>query len=221
MMVFASISAQAAPTAKQLSKRYPQLPAIQQVSPSPMTGIYQVIAGGKVFYTSADGRYFLFGDLVDMKANKNLSAAAKAKLVKSDFDRLPLNDAIKTVQGNGKRVLVVFTDPDCPFCRQLENELPKLKDVTIYRFPYPIVQLHPNAYENAVSIWCASDRQKAWDAAMMGVALPHATCSNPVYRNVELGKSLNITATPTLIARDGKRLVGAASVSAIDAWLGK
>jgi thioredoxin-related protein len=71
---------------------------------------------------------------------------------------LPLQDAIKTIQGNGKRTVYVVTDPDCRYCRQLDSELTQIKNVTIYRFEDPLTELHPNAANIAKQIWCAPDR---------------------------------------------------------------
>ena len=45
-------------------------------------------------------------------------------------------------------------------------------------------------------------------------------CPNPINENLVLGGSLGVKATPTLIAADGRVLVGAASAEKLEQWLG-
>ena len=82
-----------------------------------------------------------------------------------DFASLPLDHAIKTVQGNGRRKLAVFADPYCPYCAALERRLWQVSDVTIYTFLFPI--LTAESKPMAAAIWCAPERAKAWRAWML------------------------------------------------------
>ena len=176
--------------------------------------------GTNLAYVDQSGQYFLFGHLYDMKAQRDLSAERKDTLARVDFDTLPLTDAMKEVRGNGARVLAIFSDPDCPYCQQLESDLRGLSNVTIYTFLMPLVSLHPAAHSKAVSVWCAKDSIAAWHATMWrGEPIAQADCPHPVDRNVALGERLGINGTPTLIAADGRMLPGAASKDQIEAWL--
>jgi thiol:disulfide interchange protein DsbC len=135
---------------------------------------------------------------------------------------LPLNQAIKVVKGNGSRKLAVFSDPDCPFCKQLEQQaLVGLNDVTIYTFLFPLAELHPDAANKAKAIWCAQDRTRAWQDWMLNGQLPKGatTCATPVEENAELGKKLGIRGTPLLIFANGKRVSGAIPAQEIEARL--
>ncbi len=136
--------------------------------------------------------------------------------------QLPLVNAIKTVQGNGRRTLYVFTDPDCPYCRQLEHALAQLKNVTIYRFEYPLASLHPNATEVAQRIWCAPNRAAAWDAYEANHALPadNGTCANPIAANVAMASSLGLDGTPDLIAANGRVHEGMMSLDDLEHFVG-
>ena len=193
---------------------------IDRVVPSELAGLYEVVMGKNVAYVDGAGRYFLFGHLYDMRSQRDLTAERKDALAKIDFATLPLKDAIKTVRGTGKRVVAVFSDPDCPFCKSLERELAALTDTTIYTFLFPLDGLHPEARARAVAIWCASDPAGAWRSLMLEGASPAPRdCANPVERNVALGTSLGVTGTPTLIAGDGRLKAGAASAQDIAAWL--
>ena len=136
---------------------------------------------------------------------------------------LPLDLAIKKVKGNGERKLVVFSDPDCPFCAQLEKTLKNIDNTAVYTFLFPIDQLHPDAARKARMIWCAPDRVKAWDAHYDSGTLPDnpGECENPVAKTQALGASLKINATPTLVFADGSIVPGALSVERLEGEFAK
>ena len=188
---------------------------------SPIAGLTEVVMGENVAYVDGSGRYFLFGHVYDMQEGKDLTAAPAAKEIpRIDFATLPLNDAIVTVQGSGKRKLAVFSDPDCPYCQQLAKELAQLNDVTIYTFLMPLDEIHPNARNRSVAVWCARDRSSVWLALMeRGVAPPSANCENPLERNADLASRLGVRGTPALFSEDGRRMAGTAPASRLDAFL--
>ena len=193
---------------------------IDRVTSSELPGLYEVAMGKNVAYVDGQGRYFLFGHLYDMKSQRDLTAERTEARAKIDFATLPLKDAIKTVRGNGRRVLAVFSDPDCPYCKALEAELDGLTDATIYTFLFPLDQLHPEARDRAVAIWCADDPAKAWAALMRDGTLPSLRdCPNPVERNVALGTSVGVNGTPTLFSGDGRMKAGAVKTAELIAWL--
>ncbi len=135
--------------------------------------------------------------------------------------KLPLDLAFKKVKGNGERKLIVFSDVDCPFCAKLEQELKSIDNVTIYTFLYPIDQLHPDAARKSRLIWCAPDRQKAWDAFFETGALPDnkGDCDNPVAKLAELGARYKVSATPTMMFADGSIVPGALPAQRLEAEL--
>jgi len=198
-------------------------PATQfnEIRPSQFEGMYEVVMGKNVGYTDGEGRYFLFGHVFDMQTRQDLTQQRIDELNKVNFSELPLKDAIKEVRGKGQRKLVVFSDPDCPYCKKLEQDLPKLDNVTIYTFPMPLEGLHPNAPQTAKSIWCSSKRQSAWHDYLVSNKQPTANtdCANPIDRNIQLGQKLGINGTPTLVAEDGRVMPGAASAEQIENWL--
>jgi len=205
--------------AEQLKQRYPAT-RIDQVLPSPLPGLYEVIMGRNVAFSDAEGRYFIFGHLYDMQSQRDLTAERKESLAKVDWSVLPLENSIQFISGKGERVLAVFSDPDCPYCRKVEAELAKLDNVTIYLFPFPIQSLHSNAVAKSTAIWCAKDRAQTWrDVLAGGKLVGKGDCENPIAANVALAERLGINGTPTLIARDGRLLPGAASADRISAWL--
>jgi thiol:disulfide interchange protein DsbC len=194
-----------------ITKAIPGLPSDAKVNKS-VNGLYEVAVGRKVFYVSSDGKYVLFGNLIDVDSKENLTEKRVAELSKIDFSKLPLDLAIKEVNGNGSRKLVVFSDPDCPYCQMFEKQIaPNLTDTTIYTFMFPLPN-HPNAKSDATKIWCSKDRAKTWQDWMRDKKpLPANTgCdSKDLDKIVEIANSVvQLEATPTLILANGQILQG-------------
>ncbi len=203
-----------------LKAKYPNT-RFSSVSSTPVAGIYEVVMGKNVAYVDASGRYFLFGNLYDMAAQQDLTEPRRAALDTVDVGALPVEDAIKTVRGNGKRTLYVFSDPDCPYCKQLERTLASMSDLTIYTFLFPIAQLHPDAVRKSAAIWCSPDRRHAWEGVMLrNEPVGSSTeCPHPVDRNIKLAERLGVRGTPSMFSVDGRRTSGAMSAERVSAFL--
>lgn len=181
-----------------------------QVAPSPVPGIYEVLSGSDIFYVDSTGRYgFVDGRLVDLQQSRDLTAARLDQLTRVDFQKLPLDLAIKEVRGNGRRVLAVFEDPGCPVCRSLHKFMSQLPDVTIYHFVYPVTD--PRSVPKSRVVWCSGNRAAAWQAAMRGGEVQGSgNCDvSGIQRIVNLGEELKLQGTPVVVLANGKRLVGA------------
>jgi len=176
---------------------------------SPFAGLYEVDTARGLVYTDAKGSFILFnGVFVDAKSGQNLSEKRQAELGAFKFSDLPLKDAIKTVYGDGRRVLVTVEDPNCTYCRRLVPELEKLNNVTVYTFLYPV--LGEDSANKSKAVWCAADRAKTWhDFMASGKALPKKTdCATPIERNLALARKLRVTGTPTVLFQSGERFPG-------------
>lgn len=143
----------------ELVKRFP---AAQGASIEPsFPGFWSVVKGSEVFFVRDDMSVLITGSVVDLRTKQNLTQALEqANRPRIDVAQLDLKDAIRF--GKGSRKLYVFSDPDCPYCRRLDDELTQLKDVTVYIFPFPLAQLHPNAPGVSEAVWCQADRAAAW-----------------------------------------------------------
>lgn len=206
---------------KLIQAKFPDSSSVE-ISKLPFGNLYEVVADGEViFYTDDKASFIFHGNLFDGKTQRNLTESKMRELTKAQFDKLPLDSAIKVVKGNGKRVVAVFSDLDCPFCKRLEDELAKISDITVYLFLFPIDSLHPSAAKKSRQVWCAPDRVKAWnDLLMKGIEPKNAgNCDNPVAKNVELGAKMGITGTPTLLFADGRRVPGAVPAEKLEKML--
>lgn len=205
--------------ADQIRKALPMMD-IGEIRATPMTGIYELAVGHKVLYTDATGRYVMVGRLFDVQQDyKDLTEERIAELQHVEWSSLPLEQAIESGDLKSKLKLAVFSDPDCPYCRQLEHNLKSLKGVHVYTFLFPLA-MHRDAFAKSESIWCSKDRHAAMLKVMLEKGtLEKADCKTPVASNQALGASLGIHGTPTLIAGDGRMISGALSAEQITAWL--
>lgn len=181
-----------------------------RVTGTPIEGVYEVVMGQNIAYVGGDGRHFLFGRLFDMRTQRDLTADKLAAAKPStptpevNFATLPLDDAMKMVKGDGSRVLAVLSDPRCPYCKTLDEELAKLDNVTLYVFLLP--WLGPESRPAAEALWARAMPDRASDTAVLD-------------RNLALASKLGLRGTPMLIAGDGRVSEGARSAQALEAWL--
>lgn len=196
---------------------------IGNIGPGPVPGLFEVIVNGiNVMYTDEKGELAFFGNVVNLQTKDNLTKKRAEELAFVDFSKIPLKQAITKVKGDGSRKLVVFSDPDCPYCKQLEKELAFLDNVTIYTMLYPIVELHPDARAKSEAVWCSPDRTKAWDNIMLHGKEPAAAkakCKTPLDDIQALAKSLNIDGTPGMVFQNGKLVPGTLKTEQIEALL--
>ncbi|WP_144109988.1 DsbC family protein [Paraburkholderia sp. BCC1886] len=191
--------------------------AIKSVAKTPIAGVYEVNLGTQIVYSDANGDYLLLGDMVESKTRKNLTQARLSETNRIDFASLPFANAVKVVKGNGSRKIAVFSDPNCPYCKQLETSLKSIDNVTVYTFLYPV--LSPDSTLKSKSIWCSADRGKAWESWMQNHQAPTAagTCDTAaIDKNLALGRSMNVDGTPTVFLADGRRLPGAVPADQLD-----
>ena len=197
-----------------LKTKFPNV-RVDGVQPAPLAGLYEVRFqtqdGPQIIYTDAQANFFVVdGSIIDAKSGRNLTEERMQKLTTIEFAALPFDLAVKIQRGNGKRVLAMFTDPYCPYCRRLEQALLQIDDITVYVFMYPVIR--PDYADHSRAVWCSPDRARAWlDLAAADtpkVPAGGADCPNPVDKVLELGKSMRINGTPTLFFANGERAGG-------------
>lgn len=189
-----------------LQAKFPGIGKIEHIVKTPYAGLYEVVIGDQLLYTDEQGKYIFDGNVIDAKTRRDLSEERRQVLFAIDFDKLPLDLAIKEVKGNGKRKLAIFTDPNCPYCKRLDKELTGVNNVTLYLFLYPIFPGSPEIVRNVL---CSKDPVKAWHDWMLKEISPaKAVCNTQTDKVMALGQKLHVNGTPNLIFGNGIQAPG-------------
>jgi thiol:disulfide interchange protein DsbC len=189
---------------------------IKSISPSPIAGVYEILVGNEVFYTDANSKYLIQGDIIEIATGKNLTEQKQADLNRIKWSELNPANALKVVRGNGSRQLAVFSDPNCGYCKRLDKSLQQLDNVTIYTYLIPI--LSPDSAQKSKQIWCSADPQKTYIDWMINGIAPSgkSDCTTPLDKNMAFAKTYGVTGTPTIFFTDGSRFPGAVQITDIE-----
>lgn len=183
---------------------------VETVTKTPYSGLFEVRTGGDIIYTDEKAKYLFVGRVIDTKTFQDYTKERIDEITRIKFSDLPLESALKMVKGNGKRVIAVFEDPNCGYCKRFRHTLQEMDNVTVYTFMYNI--LAEDSSVKSRNIWCAADHSKAWDEWMLNNKMPEnapASCTSPNEKILALGKNMKITGTPTIFFADGSRIPGA------------
>jgi thiol:disulfide interchange protein DsbC len=197
--------------------------APDSVTRTPFPNIYEAIVltpqGYQTFYTDDKTSFILKGELFDTRGEPlNLTQDSMGKVAAAALSK-SADSAVKRVKGNGKRVIYTFEDPNCGYCKELQRELTKVNDITIYTFLWPI--LSPDSVEKSKAIWCAKDRGKAWDEAMLKGVIPAGKrdCDTPIDKNGQLAQRFGLRGTPAIYLGNGQQIGGFVAADKIEAAL--
>jgi thiol:disulfide interchange protein DsbC len=216
----AAETAQEANIKKLIQPRIGEGAEVESVTKTPYSGLFEVRVGNEIFYTDAQAKYLFVGRVLDANTTEDFTKARLEAINRIKFSDLPLESAVKTVKGNGKRVIAVFEDPNCGYCKRFRKTLQEVDNVTVYTFLYNI--LAEDSSVKSKNIWCTADRSKAWDDWMLnGKAAPTApdSCSTPNEKIYNLGRKLKVTGTPTIFFTDGSRIPGAIDARGLESKL--
>jgi thiol:disulfide interchange protein DsbC len=218
----AGVRADEAAVRKAVSERLPDLPRIDEVTRTPVPGLFEVRYNGtEILYSSETGDYILVnGSLVETRTRQNLTELRTQKLMVKDFDKLPLQDAIVIRQGTGARRMAMFVDPNCEYCKSFERDLVDVRDVTIYAFLIPI--LGPDSRTKARDILCSKEPAKAWRDWMLQRVVPVRAMkcdAAALDRNLSFASQQRIAVTPWLFFADGTRKPGILASDAVESRL--
>ena len=219
--------AQKAPSEEEIRKlvepRLGEGVKVDSVKLTPYSGLYEIRMGNDILYTDKTATYVFNGHVFNITNGTDLTRERIDELTKVKFSDLPLDKALKTVKGDGSRVIAVFEDPNCGYCKQFrKTTLTEIDNVTVYTFLYNI--LREDSFTKSAGVWCAADRNKAWDDWMLNGKLPPAapaSCTTPNQEIVALGRKIGVSGTPTIIFTDGSRLPGAVDTKTLEAKFAK
>lgn len=194
---------------KAFQGKFPAM-TVESVTRMPFAGMYEVVFDGQIVYTDEQLSYLLSGNLFDLRGSqeRNMTRERRDQIASGALVKAQPN-AIKRVRGNGKRLVYTFEDPNCGYCKQLQQEINKMTDITVYTFLLPI--LSPDSVEKAKAVWCAKDRAKTWDDLMNKASLPAnavKTCTTPLEQNQELAQRFGVRGTPAVYLANGQQVGG-------------
>jgi thiol:disulfide interchange protein DsbC len=215
LMALVTNTAQAEDVGERLAARMAKLfpkEKITDVSPAPIPGLYEVLVGASLFYVSADGRYVVHGDVIDLDAHVNVSDQRRAQARKQVFETMDTQGYIEFPSKTKEttKTLYVFTDIDCGYCRKMHAEVGRLNDagIAVRYLAFPRTGTKGPSFDKAVAVWCAPNRQEALTQSKLGVAVDSQKCDNPVAKEFELGNAMGVTGTPAVYTDEGKHIGG-------------
>ncbi|MBK8283776.1 MAG: thioredoxin fold domain-containing protein [Ahniella sp.] len=185
---------------------------IEQIKPSAVAGFQEVTVDNNILYVSNDGKHLFQGALFDITRRVDLTEQSKAAHRAKTLAGIDKTKTISFPAKNEKHHVTIFTDIDCGYCRKLHQEVAQINDLGIsvdYLF-FPRNGLQSDAYNKAVSVWCATDRKLALTDAKAGKPIEHKMCANPIADDFQIGLKLGVGAfgTPAMYADDGRQLGG-------------
>lgn len=181
------------------------------VSPSGLPGIYEVIYGAQIMYISADARYFIQGDVIDLKTRKNITETARTVQRKKLVTKMDESQMIVfNPKGKTKHTVSIFTDIDCGYCRKLHREMDDYlaKGIKVRYLAYPRSGVNTKSYYKAVTVWCSENQREALTKSKSGEDLPRKNCKNPVDEHMRMAEDFGVSGTPTIVLESGEVIPG-------------
>jgi len=187
---------------------------VESIAASPVAGLYEItLQNAQVIYASADARFFIPGDLYEVmpqglvnRGEEKRNAARAGKIAAVPESEMIIFEP----EAERKATITVFTDVDCPYCRQLHGEIDRLNElgIAVRYLGYPRTGLDTETHYKMISTWCAEDPKAMMTSATRGGSVPEADCDNPIARHYQLGREVGVTGTPALVLEDGTILPG-------------
>ena len=187
--------------------------AVEDITDSPVTGIYEVAVGANVAYVTKDGRYIIRGDIYDAETSANVSEETRSRARVAMLESVDPASMIvfKPASGEVKHKITIFTDIDCGYCRQFHREIDKVTALGIevhYMF-FPRTGPNTESWTKADQVWCAPDHNSALTRAKLGGEIPEAAaCNTPIEAHWELGRQIGVRGTPAIFSDTGELIGG-------------
>jgi len=195
----------------------------EDVRPSEIDGLYEVALGSQIVYVTADRRYLIRGDIVDLETNSSVTEARRSGLRLTEMSSLPEQQMVIFGPEDAAHTITVFTDIDCTYCRKLHggiNQINARGSRVRYVF-YPRIGPGSESWAKADAVWCSKDRQSALTRAKNGEEIDSKTCSTPVAEHYALGNKIGVRGTPAILMEDGELLPGYVPAAELAAYLDK
>ena len=185
---------------------------LEDLRPSPIPGIYEYAEKTDISYITADGKFFIDGNVYDMQTHENLTEAVRTHARVSMINSVPESQMLIFSPPNPKYTITVFTDVDCQYCRKLHSEIAEINRLGIrvrYMF-FPRTGPNTESWKKAEAVWCSADRNATFTRAKQGAPLDlKAACPvNPVAREYALGREIGVQGTPAIVTETGNYIEG-------------
>jgi thiol:disulfide interchange protein DsbC len=189
--------------------------AVSEPVETPADGIYQTQFGSRFAYLTGNGRYAFIGDMIDLETQVNLTEMSRRDIAKNMISNFAEGDlAVFPAGGKTQKVLNVFTDTSCPYCKKLHEEVPELQraGIEVRYFPFPRGGARGPGYAELRKVWCGEDLARTMDIAK-GIykgELPAGDCERAsiVDQGYALGNRIGVEGTPALFTQDGQKIEG-------------
>ena len=198
---------------------------LESVQKAPWGNLYEAVVRARdsvlLYYVDEEATVVFTGQVIDARTGRSLTEERQRELSRIGWGSLPLQWAITSVRGTGRRKIAILSDPYCPYCKRFEEDLAKLDDITVHILPYAV--LSPRSVRQAKAVWCSKDRVRAWNDLMFKRIEPQAApdCDTPIDKLVEFGRRLGASATPTWFVETGERYSGAMPLDEVTRVLDK
>ncbi|HLJ38956.1 MAG TPA: DsbC family protein [Steroidobacteraceae bacterium] len=204
-------AARAVDPREEIARKIPGGARVDELRATPVPGIWEFTRDGDIAYVSADGRYAISGDMVELGSNVNLTENHRREIRARELAAVPESQMLIFGPKEAKYTLTVFTDIDCPYCRKLHSQIGEYNrlGIRVRYLLYPRNGPNTESWTKAEQVWCSSNRNDALTRAKQGQDLKVKVCTDtPLPRFWALGQKFNITGTPALVMSDGEMLSG-------------
>jgi thiol:disulfide interchange protein DsbC len=187
--------------------------SVDDISASPLEGMYQVMVGSNVAYVTADGRFFIQGEIYDLESLENVTENTRASARVGLLGSVDSSEMIvfRPASGDVKHTVTIFTDIDCGYCRQFHREIEQVNalGIEVHYLFYPRTGPNTESWEKADKVWCANDRNAALTRAKLGGSVPDNQCAEtPISAHFTLGQRVGVRGTPAIFAENGELIGG-------------
>lgn len=235
LVLVASLAVAGEPVDKALAEKLSKklaLPAmglvVESVAPSQIPGLYEVqyANGGPLVYATAEGDYFVLGDLYSVGPDGfvNLAEQRRDGQRKEMLDGIAEKDMIVfSPEGEARAHITVFTDVTCFYCQKLHREVPELnkRGVEVRYLAYPRAGTDSDGYRKLASAWCADNPQDTLTRLKRKESVPENVCTpNPIADQYRLGQEMGVRGTPAIVTGTGQMIPGYQSADELMVTLG-
>jgi thiol:disulfide interchange protein DsbC len=193
-----------------LAARFPELRP-EQVAVSAVPGLYEVRLGSKIAYVSADGRYLVQGEIIDLQTDQNLTEGRRESMRRDVLAGVSESTMVVFSPPAPTSTITVFTDIDCGYCRKLHKQIAdyNAKGIKVRYMFFPRSGPGTDSWTKAEQVACAADRRTALTRAKLGEISKEKPCQpNPVAQHYNIGRDFGLQGTPAIVLETGELIGG-------------